>query len=284
MQLSRGGQIDHLKFEIVELLRFWEQICHGVLAFWRLETLFVLFVYLYFYFFFPSKVRSRKCLFLQSQLGWFQHHRHAGRRRLRSSGAGTERRVPTMTRNSLVLSFRKQAVQVEVMAGCCSIDVSSPLSPANRCSSKARRTKHLPWRSWRSGTSWTPGSRSTSALKSSSCRRLTLTSSCGAFTASTPLLWTRWRFFFSYSLISDQCFWKVSLLFFLYSQAVQNIQGQKVPLHVDGSLFRWGAVDDSQGPVSCQNIAHFFLSFTIFFCHSGQWRISLCFTKYEYKL
>lgn len=70
------------------------------------------------------------------------------------------------------------------------------LSPGNRCSSKARRTKHLPWRSWRSGTSWTPGSRSTSAPRSSSCRRRTLTSSYGAFRASTVSPWTRSRFFF----------------------------------------------------------------------------------------
>lgn len=39
--------------------------------------------------------------------------------------------------------------------------------------------------------------------------------------------------------------------FYFYSQALQNIQGQKVPLHVDGSLFRWRAVDNSQRPVSC---------------------------------
>lgn len=84
----------------------------------------------------------------------------------------------------------------------------SHLSPGNRCSSKARRTKHLPWRSWRSGTSWTPGSRSTSAPRSSSCRRRTLTSSYGAFRASAASSWTRSRCFFSSSLILDRQFWK----------------------------------------------------------------------------
>lgn len=68
-------------------------------------------------------------------------------------------------------------VHVEVKAGPSSVQVFPPLSPANRYNSRARRTKRLPWRSWRSGTSWTPGSRSTSAQRSSSCRRRTLTSS-----------------------------------------------------------------------------------------------------------
>lgn len=125
----------------------------------------------------------------------------------------------------------KRAVQVEVMAGCSYIYVFFPLSPANRCSSKARRTKHLPWRSWRSGTSWTRGSRSTSALRSSSCRRRTLTSSYGAFSA--------WQCccepdedFFSSSLISARRFWKqifwvskgVSLFFnfFLFTGSTEH--------------------------------------------------------------
>lgn len=173
----------------------------------------------------------------------------------------------------LVVFFWKQAVRVEDLAGRSSIHVFSPLSPANRCSSKARRTKHLPWRSWRSGTSWTPGSRSTSAPRSSSCRRRTLTSSYGVFSASTAWLGTRQRFFFFPSPLRSEmdCFEskyfesQKGFPFFFYSQTVQNIQGQKVPLHVDGSLFRWRAVDDSPRPVSCQNIKKIYY----FFCHPG---------------
>lgn len=74
----------------------------------------------------------------------------------------------------------------------------------------------------------------------------------------TVLLWTRWRFFFSFLpdlslkvLKTNILSLKTGFPISFYSQALQNIQGQKVPLHVDGSLFRWRAVDNSQRPVSC---------------------------------
>lgn len=48
-----------------------------------------------------------------------------------------------------------------------------------RFSSRVMKTKHSPWRSWRSGTSLIPDNRSTFVQKSSSCRKPTLTSSSG---------------------------------------------------------------------------------------------------------
>lgn len=35
-----------------------------------------------------------------------------------------------------------------------------------------------------------------------------------------------------------------------HQQALQNVQGQQVPVHADGSLSRWRALDNSQGQVS----------------------------------
>lgn len=133
--------------------------------------------------FFPApQVWSRERIFLQSQPGWLQHHRHSGCRWLRACRVGKGELYCDSNMNDFFLT------SLQLVPGECRLLRRLTLIPLHcRFSSRAMRTKPSPWKYWRRGTLWTQDSRSTFVQRNSSCRRPTLTSLLG--TSSKELHW-----------------------------------------------------------------------------------------------